>query len=284
MEVCVVKVTVTALGHASVLFDLGGSCVLADPVLSDRIGVSVGSWTLGAKRLRPPALRAHELSSLSVVLLSHSHMDHTDIPTLRALPKEAVAVVQRGNADLVRHFHKRHALRWGEVLDIALPSIGVLRIRAIPSKHWGARAVFDRWRMWGGYLLECLDLRSPHFPDRPLSLLFSGDTALTDVYAKLRAERGAGVDLACMPIGAYDPWIFHHCSPEQAWKMAIHDLEAVALMPVHYDTFRLSNEPVGEPMERLQQIALKDGGLERIVGGVLGQPYVVFDVASRSLG
>lgn len=279
-----VKVTVTALGHASVLFNLGGSCILADPVLGDRIGVSVGGWTLGAKRLRPPAVRADALPSLFAVLLSHAHMDHTDIPTLRALPKETLAVVQHGNADLVRHFHDRRTLRWGEVLDIVLPSIGALRIRAIPSKHWGARAVFDRWRMWGGYLLECLDLRSPRFPDHPLSLLFSGDTALTDVYAKLRAERGVGVDLACMPIGAYDPWIFHHCSPEQAWKMAIHDLEAVALMPIHYDTFRLSNEPLGEPMERLQQIALKDGGLERIVGDVWGQPYVVLDATSRSTG
>ncbi|MCB9641110.1 MAG: MBL fold metallo-hydrolase [Myxococcales bacterium] len=270
------KVQVTALGHASVWFDFAGFCALADPVLGDRIGISVGKFVMGSKRLKPPALRLEELPSTDMVLLSHAHMDHTDVPTLRQLSKDATAIVQRGNGDFGKRFAQRHILSWWDSVVVETPTVGPLRIQSIPSRHWGARTVVDFWRGWGGYLLECLDIPSPHFEGSPLSLLFAGDTALTDVYAKLRERRGGvGVDLACMPIGSYNPWIFNHCSPEQAWKMAIHDLGAVTMMPIHYETFRLSNEPIEEPLERLQKIALKEGGLERLVGLVFGQPHRV---------
>jgi len=79
-------------------------------------------------------------------------------------------------------------------------------------------------------------------------VLFGGDTAYTDVFRKIRSSKP--LDLAIMPIGAYDPWIYAHCNPEQALAMA-NQAGAEFVLPVHHRTFKLSNEPYDEPIERL---------------------------------
>lgn len=263
-------VHVTALGHASVLIDLGGFRLLCDPVLGGAIGVRLPGVTVGPRRLRAPALRVHELPPIDAVLLSHGHMDHVDRYTLDRLPRSATAIVQTGMRDFVRRFAHTDSLPWGASREFATEPVGAVRITAVPSKHWGARMVVDRWRGFGGYLIEALDLQSPSGTG-PLSILFAGDTALTDHYRELRARRGRGVDLALFPIGAYDPWIMNHCSPEQAWAMAICDLGAERLLPIHYDTFRLSKEPIGEPLARLHAAADQAGERDRICGTTLGE-------------
>lgn len=266
-------ISLTPLGHATVLMEIDGFRVITDPVLGDRVGMSIGPLVLGARRLQPPPLRADQLPPIDLVLLSHAHYDHTDTPTLRKLPRSAVAIVQNRNRDLVRRFHDRRALRWGQETLISRDGQPFLRVTAVPSRHWGARALIDPWRGWGGYLLEVLNTPSPEIPSQPLSILFAGDTAKTDVYQKLARTRGAGVDLAIMPIGAYDPWIQNHCSPEQAWQMGIHDLRARRLMPIHFDTFRMSREPIGEPLRRLLTAAQQDGLQARLFGTKIGQTY-----------
>ena len=108
------RLTVAWLGHATVLLKLHGTTVLTDPVLERRIGLGRGFAKVGPRRLIQPALRKRELPRLDAVLLSHAHMDHTDLGTLRAIPAETRVVVQSGNRDLVRRFHAVDELAWGE--------------------------------------------------------------------------------------------------------------------------------------------------------------------------
>jgi L-ascorbate metabolism protein UlaG (beta-lactamase superfamily) len=276
-----VQVAVTALGHASVLIEAPGQRIVCDPVLGAGLGPGLGRLRFVPGRMRPPVLTAEELGPVDAVLLSHSHWDHTCTPTLRKIARRspgATAIVHRGNTDLARRrFREVREMRWGEVTDLAPAADGArIRVTSVRSRHWGARVVVDRWRGWGGYLLEWPEIPSPADPARPLSVLFAGDTAETDAYAELREARGgAGVDLALMPIGAYDPWIWNHCTPEQAWRMAVEDLGAVRVAPMHYDTFRLSNEPEGEPLRRFRAAAADAGAPERLVGAPYGARVVL---------
>jgi L-ascorbate metabolism protein UlaG (beta-lactamase superfamily) len=100
----------------------------------------------------------------------------------------------------------------------------------------------DTWRGYNGYMISAGRYR----------VIFAGDTALTPAFRALRDSRP--FDLAVMPIGAYNPWIRNHCTPEQAWRMG-EEAGAQFLLPVHHRTFRLSSEPVAEPFERLQEAA-----------------------------
>ncbi|MFL5403479.1 MAG: MBL fold metallo-hydrolase [Gemmatimonadales bacterium] len=226
------RLTAAWLGHATVLLNIHGSWVLTDPVLERRIGIGRGLAKLGPRRLVQPALRARELPPLSLILLSHAHMDHTDLGTLRQFPTDVPVVVQAGNRDLVRRFDEVHELEWGQEIEL-----NGLSIEATEAQHWGARMVTDRHRGYGGYLLR----KAGH------TVLFAGDTAYTDALTHL--GRRTPIDLAILPIGAYDPWIANHASPEQAWLMS-RRLGAGWVLPVHHSTFRLSREPTDEPIRR----------------------------------
>lgn len=271
-----VTIKVTSIGHATTLIELGDFRLLTDPVFSPKIGVSLGGWVIGTPRLQPPALHIEELPPIDAVLLSHAHFDHADKPSLKRLSREAVAVVHRGNRDLIKRFAQRHVLQWGDTIWLEREGKPFVKVTGTAAKHWGARTLFDQWRGWGGFLLEVPSVPSPTMPGQPFSILFSGDTAQTDAFHRLRQQReGRGVDLAIMPIGAYDPWIMNHCNPEQAWDMAMNDLGAHWLMPIHYGVFALSNEPLDEPMARLWAAAQAAGQESRVVGSPIGEPFVV---------
>ena len=234
------RLSVAWLGHATVLLNLCGSWLVTDPALEPRIGIGRGLAKLGPRRLVQPALRPGELPSLDAVLLSHAHMDHTDLGTLRHFRRKVPVVVQSGNGDLVHRFHQVHELAWGESVQVA----GV-RVESTQARHWGARMVTDHHRGYGGYLIE----KSGH------AVLFAGDTAFTDVLTEI--GRRVRIDLAILPIGAYDPWINNHASPEQAWAM-FQRLGARYVLPVHHSTFRLSREPTEEPIQRFLAAAGAD--------------------------
>jgi L-ascorbate metabolism protein UlaG (beta-lactamase superfamily) len=226
------RITLSWLGHATVLLNFLGTWVLTDPALERRIGIGRGLVKMGPRRLIPPALRPHELPRPDVLLLSHAHMDHTDLGTLRSIPADVPVVVQSGNRDLVRRFRRVTELEWREST-----AVQDLEVESVEVRHWGARLVTDRHRGYGGYLLR----KEGHI------ILFAGDTAYTDVLAQ--AAGGSRVDLAILPIGAYDPWIYNHASPEQAWSM-FRALDATYVLPIHHSTFRLSREPMDEPIRR----------------------------------
>ena len=232
------RLTVAWLGHATVLINFYGTWLLTDPALGARVGLRLGGLTLGPRRLVGPALAARELPALDAVLVSHAHMDHCDMGTLRRLPRRTRAVVQRGNADLVRRFRRVDELAWGEATEVA-----GARVEALEVNHWGARRLTDRHRGYGGFLVE----------KRGRALVFGGDTAYTRAFARL-PRRGTRVDLAILPIGAYDPYINAHANPEQSWEMA-REMGADRILPMHHSTFRLSREPAGEPVRRLLHAA-----------------------------
>lgn len=224
------------IGHSTVLIRVDGFTILTDPVFSTRIGIGIGPFTLGMKRLVDPALSLSELVVPDLILLSHAHMDHLDRPSLRKLENLGTTVVTApGTSDLLRvkRYRAVQELRWD-----ATTQVGPARIRAIEVNHWGARTRTDVHRGYNGYLIETARHR----------IVFGGDTANTDAFRKIRTSKP--VDLAIMPIGAYDPWIHAHCNPEQALVMA-NQTRAEFVLPVHHRTFKLSNEPYDEPIERL---------------------------------
>jgi L-ascorbate metabolism protein UlaG (beta-lactamase superfamily) len=224
------------IGHSTVLIQVDGFTILTDPVFSTRIGVGIGPFVIGMKRLVEPALTLRQIPVPDLILLSHAHMDHLDRPSLKRLENPRTAVVTAvGTSDLLRprRFRSVNELRWDESCQI-----GPVKIRAFEVKHWGARTRTDIHRGYNGYLIEAGRYR----------VVFGGDTAYTDTFHKIRTSKP--VDLAIMPIGAYDPWIDAHCNPEQALAMADH-AGSEFVLPVHHQTFKLSNEPDREPIERL---------------------------------
>jgi L-ascorbate metabolism protein UlaG (beta-lactamase superfamily) len=244
------------LGHSTVLIKVDGFTILTDPVLGQRCGVRMGPVTVGLKRMVAPAMLRSELPLIDLILLSHAHFDHFDLPTLRSLERSgAVVVTARNTSDLLRvkRYKAVHELGWGERVRV-----GPVSILGIRVNHWGARLRTDVHRGFNGYLIET----------RRHRIVFGGDTAFTDTFRSIRASRP--VDLAILPIGAYDPWIRVHCSPEQAWRMAA-DCGAEHALPVHHQTFRLSREPYLEPVERLLEAAGNHS--ERVVATRIGQEW-----------
>lgn len=223
-------------GHSSVLLKVDGFTILTDPVFSTRVGISLGPMTLGIKRLVESAAQTRDLPPIDLIVLSHAHMDHFDLPTLRSLESAQTQVVTASQtSDLLRV--KRYAtvqeVNWGERVQMQAAAVSAFQVA-----HWGARMRSDTYRGFNGYLIEVGRHR----------IVFGGDTAYTEAFRGIKSSQP--VDLAIMPIGAYDPWIRVHCNPEQAWQMA-NDAGAEFVLPVHHQTFQLSREPYTEPIERI---------------------------------
>jgi L-ascorbate metabolism protein UlaG (beta-lactamase superfamily) len=250
-------ITAAWLGHSTVLLNFYGVTILTDPVLFKCIGLNTLLGTIGPKRLVAPALRAGQLPPIDLVLLSHAHMDHLDPATLCSLPGSPRAVTAHKTLDLLRNtgLKEPQALAWGDKTRISTRH-GEVEIRAFEVKHWGARWRFDKYRGFNGYTIAREDKK----------ILFGGDTAWIESFRGLRKE--GRIDLAIMPIGAYQPWICSHCTPEQAARMA-NDAQAEYLLPIHFKTFPFGTEGVVEPMQRLRK-AIEP---ERIGWGEVGETF-----------
>lgn len=244
------------IGHSTVLIRVDGFTILTDPVFSTRIGIGIGPLVVGMKRLVHPAVGITGIPVPDLILLSHAHMDHFDLPSLRTLENVNTTVVTASfTSDLLngKGYRAVHELRWDGTCQV-----GPAKIRAFEVKHWGARMRTDVHRGYNGYLIEVGRHR----------IVFGGDTAYTDTFRRLRSSKA--VDLAIMPIGAYDPWIHAHCNPEQALEMANH-AGAEFVLPVHHQTFQLSNEGYREPIERLLLAA--GSGEDRVAVREIGDEF-----------
>jgi L-ascorbate metabolism protein UlaG (beta-lactamase superfamily) len=249
-------VTFAYLGHASVLIDFEGTMLLTDPALNDRIGLKLGPVTVGPKRQVASALGADDLPKLDAVLVTHAHMDSLDRPSLARLSSSSLLVVPERSRDLVSD------LGYGEVVELPWGKrvlAGGVTIEAVEVSHWGRRWPWEGWRGYNGYLLSRGEVH----------VLFASDTAFSPALAEY--ARTNHVTVAILGIGAYDPWVWNHETPEEAWRTFVTS-GAEALIPVHWDTFRLGKEPLGEAMRRLLAAAGKDS--ERVVireiGGTWG--------------
>jgi len=234
-------ITGSCLGHSTVLLNVFGVSILTDPVFSRRTGPGIPPFILGPKRHLAPALQANEIPAPDVILLSHAHFDHLDTWTLRKFRRTTPIITARATADIVTRlgFREVHELDWGQSLSLETPK-DVLQITALEVAHWGARMMRDDHRGYNGYVMERADHR----------VCFAGDTAFTENFAQLYNPRRP-LDLMLMPIGAYDPWIRAHCNPEQAATMA-RAAGARTFVPIHHETFKLSNEAMEEPAARIR--------------------------------
>lgn len=235
------EITGSVLGHSTVLINFLGVHLITDPVFSNRVGPGVPPFILGPKRYFSSALSPKEIPAPDVIVLSHAHFDHFDVWSLRKFSRQTPIVTARATADLLHchGFRNVHELDWGQSKTIATRH-GPIHFTAIEVAHWGARMMRDDHRGYNGYLME----REGH------TVCFAGDTAYTSAFAKLN-NPSRPINLMLMPIGAYDPWIQAHCSPEQAVDMA-RQAGALNFVPIHHETFRLSVEAMDEPAIRLR--------------------------------
>jgi len=243
------------------LINFYGLRIVTDPVLFPRIGVDLGIGSLGPLRQVRCALAAGALPEIDLVLVSHAHFDHLDRPSLAAIRGRPAAVMATATSDLLprRRYASVTELRWNESAAVRTPR-GSAHVRSVEVKHWGARLGRDTHRGWTGFVVEREGRR----------LLIGGDTAYTPVFRD--HHRLGPFEAAIMPIGAYDPWIWHHCTPEQAVAMA--DAAGARLfLPVHHQTFRLSREPHREPIERTEAALAHEQG--RLAIRDIGETVVI---------
>ena len=260
-------VTATWIGHATVLMNILGTRIITDPVLSMRIGLDIaGLFTIGPRRLVEPALSFDELPPVDLILISHAHFDHLDIPTLKRFNRSTPIILAKNTFDVVQdlEFQTVYELDWGD-----WTSLGDLRVEALEVRHFGWRYPWETdrsrgyrdGRSYNAYLLS----------KNGINVLFGGDTAYHQGFRALhRAVKR--IDLAVMPIGAYDPWIKNHASPEEALAMT-DQMGAYHILPIHWATFIQSEEPTPEPMERLKRAAVAQP--DRIVLDSVGKTWAL---------
>lgn len=238
------------IGHSSLLFRHKNVRVLTDPVFSER--ASPFSFS-GPKRVVAPAYTPETLPDVDILVVSHSHYDHLDMPGLTQLAKQQLGirvVVPLGVGQYLTKagFDDVTEIDWWQ--ESARDGIS---ITATPVRHWSSRSMFDRNKtLWAGFMIRFTD---------GYQFYFAGDTGYSDDFAETRSRLGAP-DFAAIPIGAYAPRDFmreSHCTPEEAVQI-FRDLEARNAVAVHWGTFKLTLEPLAEPPQRLRT-ALQEAGL-----------------------
>ncbi|HEX5542530.1 MAG TPA: MBL fold metallo-hydrolase [Micromonospora sp.] len=227
------QILVTWVGHATYVIQIGGLTVLTDPVWSHKIpGVR--------PRLTPAGVEWSALPRIDAVVISHNHYDHLDAPSIRRLPRDTPMLVPANLASWFRRrgFRDVTDLDWWESREI-----GGVHFDFVPAHHWSRRTLTDTNKsLWGGWILT---------EPAGTRIYFAGDTGYGHWFSEI-AHRYPDIDLALIPVGAYDPpWFMRavHLNPEEAVQ-ACADLGARRMSPMHWGAFVLSSEPVTEPLER----------------------------------
>jgi L-ascorbate metabolism protein UlaG (beta-lactamase superfamily) len=242
------EVVVTFVGHATFLIQVAATNVLIDPVYSRR--ASPVSFA-GPRRVRVPGVRLEDLPTISLVLLSHNHYDHCDLRSLQLLERRfhPPVVTPLGNGRLLRSagIVQVEEIDWWEST-----SAGLLPITLTPAQHFSARNMFDRnGALWGGFLIEAGGHR----------ILHAGDSGYGPHFREIAARLGP-IDLALLPIGAYEPrWFMKdiHMNPAEAVQAHL-DLAARQSIAMHFGTFQLTPEGIEEPVRELAK-ALGERGV-----------------------
>ena len=249
---------ISFIGHSSFLIQIGGRNLLVDPVFARAL--------ILLRRQRRPGLRIADLPPIDAVLLTHAHMDHLHLRSLRQIVRHTrritcvapEAIVPSGVADLVEKlgFRMTSELEWWQDTELraADGSVTGVTVTMTPAKHWGARLFKDTHRLFGGYVIA----NGRH------SVYHSGDTAYFRGFREIGSRLSPQV--ALLPIGAYFPDSYRavHTSPEEALQAFIDLRTAQTMVPMHFGTFPLGREPMEEPPVRLLEAARRAGVADRI--------------------
>jgi N-acyl-phosphatidylethanolamine-hydrolysing phospholipase D len=230
---------VTWIGHSTFLIEHRGHTLLTDPIFGNCGPLPWG----GLRRSISPGVKLEDLPPIDNVLISHSHYDHLDAHTIRALGNGVRYWVPQG---LCKWFHKRgidscQELGWWQ----SAPVLEDVTVHSVPAQHASGRSPFDRDRtLWCGWVLKSCDR----------SVYFAGDTGYSPLFREI-GRRFGGFDLALIPIGAYEPrWLMHpmHLNPEESVQAHI-DVCSKLSIACHWGTFHMTDEPADEPPELLAE-------------------------------
>ncbi|MFN8839221.1 MAG: MBL fold metallo-hydrolase [Burkholderiales bacterium] len=246
------RVTVTWIGHATLLLQLGGRTLLLDPVFSERASPSRHVGPI--RRVRLPAT-LDELPRIDLVLISHNHYDHLDTETVRRLdaqPGGPPLFVAPLGVDLwlkAEGMRRIERMDWWDTLRV-----DGLELVLTPAQHWSSRTPWDRnATLWGGFAVKV-----PGF-----TFWYSGDTGYAPIFGEIGRRLGP-IDLAAIPVGSYEPrWFMkdQHVNPEEAVRVML-EVGAREAIGVHWGTFELTDEPLDAPMGELAK-ALDAAGVPR---------------------
>ncbi|MBI2058846.1 MAG: MBL fold metallo-hydrolase [Nitrospirae bacterium] len=229
------------VGHSTFLFKIRDKIFITDPVFSKRVTI--------LPRLKPPAISIDQIPQLDYILVSHTHFDHLDRPSLKTLAS-AFPLARPIFPARAQSYVRDVAMGRSLFLEVGESySLDGLRITRVPAQHFGGRYGFDQlWKpTYGGLIAEY----------GGTAVYFAGDTGYCRAMFEEIGAR-AKLDLALLPIGAYSPPPIrhHHMNPEDAVN-AMTDLGARAMIPMHHSTFILSAEPTKEPITRLRSLAAR---------------------------
>lgn len=232
----------TWLGHATVLLEIGGHWVLADPVWSERCSPSAG---LGPRRSHPVPARIEDLPPLDAVLISHDHYDHLDMASIDELVRtqRMPFVVPLGVGAHLRRWavpqHRVVELDWGDRI-----TLGDLTLTCTEARHFSGRFFSENPTLWSSWLVEA----------GGRTAFFSGDSGYCGAFAELGAAYDR-IDLTVMPIGAYDArWPDIHMDPAEAVRAHL-DLRGDVLLPIHWATFDLAFHAWAAPADWVRREA-----------------------------
>jgi L-ascorbate metabolism protein UlaG (beta-lactamase superfamily) len=223
--------SLTWVGHASFLLRLGKVLVAIDPIWSQAIAGTL-------PRLAPPGVRLEDAGPIDVVCVTHNHMDHMDLPTLKRIGPRALYVLPLGCGRFVK-MPNMVELDWWQS-----HTVGDVTFTLVPARHWSMRMPWTRNdSLWGGFVVKGPEGCAYH----------SGDTAMFDGFAEIGAK--FEIDWAMLPIGSYAPrWFMQpqHMDPDEAGQAYL-DLRAKKLVAMHWGTFQLTDEALAEPPQRLRR-------------------------------
>ncbi len=235
--------SLTWIGHSTFVLRLGGQVIVTDPVWSKRVGP--------VARSTAPGVAIADLPPIDVITISHAHYDHLDRPSIEALVRHNLAhgrakptlMVPTGVGRYVEDLAPVVERGWWESMTLQIPGRDVT-FTLVPQQHWSMRVPWDRdTALWGGWVMRGPEGAAYH----------AGDTAYFSHFAEIGTRVGP-IDWAMLPIGAYDPvWFMkpQHMGPEEAGR-AFLELGAKQLVCMHHGTFKLTDEPLGEPPARIE--------------------------------
>lgn len=239
--------TITWIGHSTFFLQYEGMNIITDPIWARRLGFE--------KRLGQPGIAINEVPPIDLILISHSHYDHLHIASIRKLYRAGTTLVVPVGLKrkmLRKGFRNCMEMEWWQEIKL-----GKIKLTFVPTQHWTRRTPWDtNTSHWGGYILEPAESENKRLSP---NLYFAGDSGYFPGFKEIGNRYK--IDIALMPIGAYEPeWFMtsQHVNPEEAIQ-AFLDVGAETMIPMHYGTFRLADDTAREALDRMESARVKHG-------------------------